>query len=62
MTAKNYMKFCNIQLIFLLIYHVSDGLLFDAGLFLSAPGAGLIPNNPPTGHLLFNSTKINITL
>lgn len=55
------MKFCNIQL-FLLIYHVSDGLLFDAGLFLSAPGAGLIPNNPPTGHLLFNSTKINITL
>jgi len=36
---------------------MSDGLLFDAGLFLSAPGAGLIPNNPPIGHLLFNSIK-----
>lgn len=52
------MKFCN-KLIILLIYHVSDGLLFDAGLFLSAPGAGLIPNNPPIGHLLFNSTQLN---
>lgn len=41
----------------LLIYHVSDGLLIDEGLFLSAPGAGLIPNNPPIEHLLFNSEK-----